>query len=147
MQFCFNDVVGQLLCSWDDKTSSTTGIFCPRFPKTATKRWSQEIFDLINENNLYHCLFARDWFVLQFFSERLCLPALRLWLPSAFHFDCPTLFPEFVFPYSLQLPWIFFSVTENLCYSLVQQVTTSQQRPVLQPRQLFKAKMELWFSQ
>ena len=81
-----------------------------------------------------------------FFGTTLlaCLTSL-----TAFRFPLwpPNSFPRVCLPILFAAALDFFSVTKNLCYSSVQQVTTSQQRPVLQPGQHFKAKMELWFSQ
>ena len=72
MQFSSSEVVGEHSRSWDDKTSSTTGTYTPRFPETATKVWYRILLDMIIEKSLQKCLFAADWFVLQILLEWLC---------------------------------------------------------------------------
>ena len=52
LQFSSKEVVGYTPCSWDDNTSSTTGTFAPRSPKTTTKCWYRKLLDMINEKCL-----------------------------------------------------------------------------------------------
>ena len=119
MQFSSTEAVGQISCSRDDKTSSTSLAFPPRFPETASKGWYWNIPDMIIEKCLWKCLSASDWFVLQILLQRLCFQSF-----SSYNYR--SVFSKSVFPHSLQLFWKL-STTNNLCnfwHSKFQQINT-----------------------
>ena len=60
-----SDVVREIYCLWDDKTSPATGNFPLGIPETATKGWYRNLVDIFIENYLQKTPFVANWFVLQ----------------------------------------------------------------------------------
>ena len=111
MQFSSTKVVGWISCSWDDKASSTTGTFPPRFPETATKGWYQKLLDVIIEKCLWKCLFATNWFVLQFLLGWLCLQ----YFYCHHYWTVFLMFSQSLSSHSIRSCLEIFSTSNNLC--------------------------------
>ena len=107
VQFKSSEVIGDIFCSWDVKTSSITGTFPPKFPENATKRWYKKLLDKIIEKCLWNYLFATDWF--------LC----RFWWSDSAHSPFPAtttqMFPQSLSSHTLCSCLEIISATNNLC--------------------------------
>ena len=102
MQFSTSEVVGQVSCSCEDRTSSTVGTFSPRFPDTATKGWyrhdQREMFVKMSLRDRLDCLID--------FFEMIVLCLLSPCLPYA----CGSLPPTAPFRLRPPSPNCFFRV-------------------------------------
>ena len=119
MQFSSSEVVGLISCSWDDKTSSTTGTFPPRFQETAekvgTENYSTWLMRIVCKNV---SLRPTDLFCRYCWNDSGRTP---------FPATITQLFSQSLSSHTLCSCLDNFSTTNNLCnfrHSNIQQVST-----------------------
>ena len=67
-----------MFCSWDNKTTSTTGNCPPRFPETATKSWLPKLLDVISQKCLKEVSPLLICRLCRFcWNDSACLPPVR----------------------------------------------------------------------
>ena len=106
-QFLSSVAVGQIYRMWDDKASSTTGTFPAIFLEPATKVWYRRcptwsmriVFEIVSSQKT-------GLFCIVCWNDYVNLPYV-LWVTSVSSYHYLTVFSAFVFPYSLQITWIF----------------------------------------